>query len=171
MKIKSENEAHVLQCYDKNRIYLYLTEQLKSINTIDEDKLWILSQVDYDDQCFRTILVNDYRIIFYGGSLNAFKGDKRKKDSDTFENHPATLLEYTDESFMYSPIQPYLAPNGKTLVKVQRAVELLTEKLKDYLMLSHPDFQFGKTFLVPFGGSSYYAFEYKVSSLNWKPWF
>lgn len=171
MKIKDANEAHILQCYDKNGIYLYLTELLKNTNSIDEDKVWILSQTDYDDQCIRTILVNDYRIIFYGGSLSALKGDKRKKDSDTFENHPATVLEYTDESFMYSPIQPYMAPNGKVLVKSHRAVELLSEKLKDYLALAHPNFQFGKTSLVPFGGSSYFAFEYKVPALNWKSWF
>lgn len=171
MKVKNEHEAHVLDCYDNNRIYLYLTEQLKNFNTIDEDKLWLLSQIDYDDNCMRTILVNDHRIIFYGGSLNAFRGDKRKKDSDEFENHPATVLEYTDESFMYSPINPYMAPNGKVLVKVQRAVELLAEKLKEYLEQSHPNFQFGKTTSVPFGGSYYYAFEYKVSHLNWKSWF
>ena len=41
MKVKNAHEEHVLECYDKNKIYLYLVNQLKSVNTIDEDKIWI----------------------------------------------------------------------------------------------------------------------------------
>ena len=66
MKVKNAHEEHVLECYDKNKIYLYLVNQLKSVNTIDEDKIWILSQTEYEDQCIRTVLVNDHRIVFYG---------------------------------------------------------------------------------------------------------
>lgn len=171
MKIKNEYEAHIVECYSKNKIYMYLTEQLRNIHTIDEDKMWVLSQIDYDDQCIRTILVNDHRIIFYGGSLYALKGDKRQKDSDAFENHPATVCEYTHESFMYSPIKPYTSTNGKVRVGVPRAVELLTEKLKEFIATSHPEFEFGKTSSFNFSGQTYFAFEYKVPPLNWKSWF
>ena len=170
MKVKNAHEEHVLECYDKNKIYLYLVNQLKSVNTIDEDKIWILSQTEYEDQCIRTVLVNDHRIVFYGGSLYLLKGDKRKKDTGAFENCPGTVLEYTHESFMYSPIQPYRS-NGKILVAVPRAAELLAEKLKEYMVSTHLDFQFGKTTSVSFSGSSYFAFEYKVPPLNWKSWF
>ena len=47
MKVKNAHEEHVLECYDKNKIYLYLVNQLKSVNTIDEDKIWILNTFPY----------------------------------------------------------------------------------------------------------------------------
>jgi len=171
MKIKNEYESHVISCLENNMICKYWLAQLDSINTIDEDKMWILSQTEYDDKCIRTILINDRHIIFYGGSLQALKGDKKSKDSDCYENAPAINCEYTSEAFMYSPIHELRGNNGKVLVNIPRIVGLMTEMIEEKMKQMHPGFQFGKINQVTIGGKTYYYFEYKVLPLNWKSWF
>ena len=171
MKIKNEYESRVISCLENNMIYKYWLAQLESVNTIDEDKKWILSQTEYDDQCIRTVLINDRRMIFYGGSVQALKGDKKSKDSDSYENAPAIICEYTSKPFMYSPIPDLRANNGKVLVNIPRVVGLLTELIEEKITQMHPDFQFGKISSITIGGKTYYYFEYKVSPLNWNSWF